>query len=91
MIIELGKCRIIRVDDMNLSVEQYKKVGQSKNPLLRHEGEKHKWVHIGFYDNIHHALKKIVNTELTTSEVKSAENLISKIDKLYSKIGEIKL
>ncbi len=91
MEVKLGNCRIVKVDDMNLSVEQYKVVPQSKNPKLRHDGEKFRWTHIGFYQNIHQALKKIIDAELMESNSKSATGLLSKLEELYSEVKNVKV
>ena len=91
MKVELGNCRIIKADEMNLAVEQYKLVPQSKNPKFRHDGDKYNWIHIGYYANIHQALKKIVDAELVESDSKDTADLIAKINELYSAIKEIKI
>jgi hypothetical protein len=91
MKVELGNCRIIKADDLNLAVEQYKLVPQSKNPKFRHDGNKHKWTHLGYYQNIHQALKKIIDSELLESNADDAVSLIEKIDELYSAIQDVEV
>ena len=89
MEVKIGNCRIIKVDDMNIAVEQYKLVPQSKNPNFRHDGDKHDWMHIGYYPNVLVALKKIVDKELVESNAKEAADLITKIEELNNKIDNL--
>ena len=86
---QLGKQLTKKADDLNLAVEQYKLIPQSKNPKFRHDGDKYAWVHIGYYGTIHCALKKIVNAELAESNVKDVADLIEKINELYSEIKNV--
>ena len=89
MEVKIGNCRLIKVDDMNIAVEQYKLVPQSKNPKFRHDGDKHDWMHIGYYPNVLVALKKIVDKELVESNAKEAADLITKIEELNNKIDNL--
>ena len=89
MEVKIGNCRLIKVDDMNIAVEQYKLVPQSKNPNFRHDGDKHDWMHIGYYPNVLVALKKIVDKELVESNAKEASDLITKIEELNNKIDNL--
>ena len=89
MEVKIGNCRLIKVDDMNIAVEQYKLVPQSKNPNFRHDGDKHDWMHIGYYPNVLVALKKIVDKELVESNAKEAADLITKIEELNNKIDNL--
>ena len=89
MEVKIGNCRLIKVDDMNIAVEQYKLVPQSKNPNFRHDGDKYDWMHIGYYPNVLVALKKIVDKELVESNAKEAADLITKIEELNNKIDNL--
>ena len=89
MNIKLGNCRVIKADDMNLAVEQYKLVPQSKNPKLRHEGEKYRWTHVGWYQNLHQALKKIVDCELNESGASDVSQIMQKISDLHEEIEKL--
>ena len=91
MNIEIGNCRIVKADELNLAVEQYKLIPQSKNPKFRHDGDKYAWVHVGYYGTVHCAFKKIVNAELAESNTDDPVSLIEKIDELYSAIKEVEV
>lgn len=91
MNVVLGNCRIVKVDDMNVAVEQYKLVPQSKNPNFRHDGDKYDWMHIGYYANVLQALKKVVNSEIVESDVDGANSLMKKLEELHEEIKNLKL
>ena len=91
MELKIGNCRILKIDEMNVALEQYKLVPQSKNPNFRHDGDKYDWMHIGYYPNILSALKKLVDKELLESESDDADNLIKKIEELHDKVDKIQV
>lgn len=89
MDIKINNCRIVKADDLNISVQQYRLIPQSKNPKFRHDGEKYDWIHIGYYTTIKQALKKVIDSELFECQASSIQDIINKIDDLYDKIDKL--
>ena len=84
MNIKIGDYRIKKVDELNLVVEHYRAANLSKNPLIAaKQSHEKKWHFVGYYDKVENALNKIVSHSLVNNEeIKSANNLIEKIEEL---------
>lgn len=90
MEIQFGDYRITKADDLNLVVENFRTPALSKNPKIAEKQSKEKkWHFMGYCDRLELALQKIVTHSLINEDIRSANNLIEKIEELRAYINDV--
>lgn len=87
MIILNDRYRIVRYDEHNLQIQEYREIVSKKDKSVRKD-----WVNIGYYGNLKHALLGILNKyifNLMDNDILDIKTLLDKLNEIENDINNL--